>query len=82
MNRSVSSAPRIALTIVAGTLLSSGRLNSQYPAPVALQKTPEASLTEIKAANDATLSKQQAALLRLDAMQKEADQVRAYAARS
>lgn len=82
MNRFSCSTPRstlVALTALAALFVSDARLHSQVPAPVA--KTPEQILTEAKAANAALLEKQKATLERLDALQKEAEQLRIFTKR-
>ena len=73
---------RLALpTALAALCLSGGKLNSNEPGAV-MAKTPEESLAEIKAANEALIAKQKAALQRLEALQKEAEQLRIFVKRS
>ncbi|MEI6350881.1 MAG: hypothetical protein WCP06_07220 [Verrucomicrobiota bacterium] len=75
------------LTLAAGLLLLPGRLHSEWPGQAAqpvqiAPKSPLEALTAAKAANAALLVKQQRTLERLDAMQKEADQLRIWVKRS
>ncbi len=79
MNRS----PLTGLTLCTAAallLFSVPRLNSQFAPPA--PQTPEQALLAIKAANIALLEKQQATLTRLDALDKEAQQLRIFTKRN
>lgn len=67
-------------TALAALCLSGGKVNSQIPNQVVV-KSPEETLADIKAANEALLQKQKATLERLDALQKEAEQLRIFVKR-
>ncbi len=66
------------LAIVGLLLASGGPLHSQAPVP----KPPEVVLAEIRAAQDALLRAQAATLERLEALEKEAAQLRIFSKRS
>lgn len=69
----------VAMTALILLLGSAGRTHSQWPSGAAT-KSPLAILAELKTANDDLLKKQQSTLDRLDALQKEADQLRIFSA--
>jgi hypothetical protein len=72
----------VATAVVAAILFlgSTGRLNSQLPTAPG-PKSAQAALTELKLANAELLKKQQSTLERLEAVQKEASQLRIFASR-
>jgi len=72
---SLSATAALALLLASG-----GPLRSQQP--LAESKTPETRLQEIRAAQEALLKAQAATLQRLEALEKEADQLRIFAKRS
>ena len=68
-------------TAAMALLLSPAKLNSQWTPQAGLPPTPEAAMVAVKTANEALLQKQQATLDKLDALQKEANQLRIFTKR-
>jgi len=68
-------------TAVMAFLISPLTINSQMAPAGGVPATPEAALAAVKTANEVLLQKQQATLDKLDALQKEADQLRIYSKR-
>ena len=68
----------LTLTIVAALLGLAVNLHSQGVAP----KSPVDRLRDLKAKNDEVIEKQKAALLKLDEMDKQAEQLRFLSKRS
>lgn len=67
-------------TALAALLLSGGQLTSQTQV-VAVEKTPEQRLVELKAANAELLEQQKASREKLDLLLKEAEQLRIFSKR-
>ena len=89
MNRFNSTLGALTLATLAALFLSTDRVHSQWfaqpqaaPATPIAPKSPLEALAAVKAANAALLKAQGQTLERLDALQKEADQLRIYSKRS
>jgi len=78
----MSMITRLTFAITLGALLLSGGHLISQTAVIAVEKTPEQQLAELKAANAELLKKQKESSAKLDLLLKDAEQLRIFSKRS